>query len=214
MKKLTKYNRVAGFLNSIYDKLNQDFFNNEMERPVITIQSSPKVYGHFTLYDAWSVNDNGVREINIGAGTLARPIENVVSTLVHEMCHQWNNMKGIKDVSRGAMYHNKHFKESAQAHGLIVSRSEIYGWTITEPSDELIEWILINDLTDIPMNRNEFSLDFFGGQPDTNKKPIVKPTGKGSYKKYRCSGCKLLARTTKDARLVCGDCEIEMEREG
>lgn len=163
MKNLTKYNRVGGYLNKIYDGLNNDFFGGEMERPVITIQSTPKAYGHFTLYDAWSVNGNGTREINIGAGALARPIENVIATLLHEMTHQYNALKNIKDVSRGGTYHNKFFKQTAEAHGLTISRDEVYGWTITEPSDKLIEWILVNDLTDIPMNRNEFSGLFIGG---------------------------------------------------
>jgi hypothetical protein len=98
MKNLTKYNRVAGYLNRVYDLLNADYFQGTLQRPVITIQSTPKAYGHYTLYDAWSVGENGTREINIGAGTLARPIENVISTLLHEMVHQYCDMNGIKRI--------------------------------------------------------------------------------------------------------------------
>ena len=207
MKQLTKYNRVAGYLNNLYDRLNADYFNGEMVRPVITIQSTPQAYGHYTLYDAWSINGDGLQEINIGAGTLARPIEDVVATLLHEMCHQYNAVNGIQDVSRGGTYHNKRFKKTAESHGLVISQSEKYGWTITEPSDELLDWILLNDLTDIPMNRNEFSGLFTGGngkgQSDGNNNS---PKRKGSYRRYKCPQCGLIARTTKDANLVCGDC--------
>ena len=213
MKQLTKYNRVAGYLNNLYDRLNKDYFNSELERPVITIQSTPQAYGHFTLYDAWSINGDGLKEINIGAGTLARPIENVVATLLHEMCHQYNAVNNIKDVSRGGTYHNKKFKQTAEARGLVIQRSEKYGWTITEPSDGLLDWILLNDLTDIPMNRNEFNSFSFGGngsESDGKRKP---PTKKGSYRKFICPSCGLIARTTKEANLICGDCRIDM-REG
>lgn len=53
MKELTKYSRLAGFLEKLYDKLNTDFFDGVLERPVITIQSSSRSYGHYTLYDAF-----------------------------------------------------------------------------------------------------------------------------------------------------------------
>lgn len=117
MKELTKYSRLAGFLEKLYDKLNTDFFDGVLERPVITIQSSSRSYGHYTLYDAWSVKGEGYKEINIAAGTLNRPIEYTVCTLLHEMCHQYNNeIINIQDCSRGGTYHNKHFKQAAEAH--------------------------------------------------------------------------------------------------
>ena len=54
MKELTTYNRAAGYLNRIFDLLNQEFFENTLSRPTITIQSTPKAYGHFSLRDdAW-----------------------------------------------------------------------------------------------------------------------------------------------------------------
>lgn len=147
MKELTKYSRLAGFLEKLYDKLNTDFFDGVLERPVITIQSSSRSYGHYTLYDAWSVKGEGYKEINIAAGTLNRPIEYTVCTLLHEMCHQYNNeIINIQDCSRGGTYHNKHFKQAAEAHGLTVTRTEQYGWSMTTPSDELLTWILDNGI--------------------------------------------------------------------
>lgn len=49
MKELTSYNRVAGYLNKIFDLLNASYFENALSRPTITIQSTPKAYGHFSL---------------------------------------------------------------------------------------------------------------------------------------------------------------------
>ena len=81
MKQLTSYNRVAGYLNKVFDLLNHEFFEGELPRPTITIQSTPKAYGHFSLReDTWVSKLGGTHEINIGAGTLSRPIEEVAAT--------------------------------------------------------------------------------------------------------------------------------------
>ena len=158
MKQLTSYNRVAGYLNKVFDLLNAEFFESELSRPTITIQSTPKAYGHFSLReDTWVSKLGGTHEINIGAGTLSRPIEEVAATLLHEMVHYYNHVNGIQDCSRGNTYHNRKFRDAAEAHGLIVDHHPKYGWTITSPSDRLLEFILDNDLTDILINRNEFS---------------------------------------------------------
>ena len=102
MKKLTSYNRAAGYLNRIFDLLNEEYFENELTRPVITIQSTPRAYGHFSLRDdTWVSVTGNSHEINIGAGTLARPIEEVVTTMLHEMIHYLNHLHGIQDCSRG-----------------------------------------------------------------------------------------------------------------
>ena len=72
MKKLTSYNRAAGYLNRIFDLLNEEYFENELTRPVITIQSTPRAYGHFSLRDdTWVSVTGNSHEINIGAGTLS-----------------------------------------------------------------------------------------------------------------------------------------------
>lgn len=44
MKQLTTYNRAAGYLNKLFDLLNQQFFESELSKPTITIQSTPKAY--------------------------------------------------------------------------------------------------------------------------------------------------------------------------
>ena len=81
MKQLTSYNRVAGYLNKLFDLLNQEFFEGTLSRPTITIQSTPKAYGHFSLRDdTWISKKRATHEINIGTGTLARPIEDIAAT--------------------------------------------------------------------------------------------------------------------------------------
>ena len=72
MKELTSYNRMAGYLNKVFDLLNAEFFENALSRPTITIQSTPRAYGHFSLReDTWVSKLGGTHEINIGAGTVS-----------------------------------------------------------------------------------------------------------------------------------------------
>ena len=214
MKELTSYNRVAGYLNKIFDLLNDAYFENALSRPTITIQSTPKAYGHFTLRDdAWVSKNGASHEINIGAGTLARPIENVAATLLHEMCHYWNYENGVQDCSRGGTYHNRRFKETAESHGLTVEHDSKYGWTITHPSDDLLTFILENDLTDILINRNErsgYQITGRGTHSGTQSGGIKRPS---STRKYICPVCGMSVRATREVRIGCLDCGAQMIEE-
>lgn len=214
MKQLTTYNRAAAYFNSIFDSLNDRYFESALSRPVITIQSTPRAYGHFTLYDAWSVDgDKGMREINIGAGTLSRPIENVVAALLHEMCHYWNDQHGIKDCSRGGTYHNKKFKKLAEACDLHIDHHPTYGWSITTPTDALVEFCLENGLTEIRLCRNDYvPLQIPGGSTHTGTNTGAGTGGKkpSSTRKYVCPCCGLSVRATKSANVGCLDCDTPL----
>lgn len=212
MKELTSYNRVAGYLNKVFDLLNAEFFEGALSRPTITIQSTPKAYGHFSLReDTWISKNGASHEINLGAGTLARPIEEVVATLLHEMVHYWNFVNGIQDCSRGGTYHNKKFKESAEAHGLLIEHSDKYGWSHTSPSESLLDFIIENDLKDILINRNEQMGFFIKGTGTHSGIEIVTPTKPSSTRKYICPCCGMSVRATRIVRIACMDCGKQME---
>lgn len=211
MKELTSYNRAAGYLNKLFDLLNAEFFESVLSRPTITIQSTPKAYGHFSLReDTWISKHGGTHEINIGAGTLARPIEEVAATLLHEMVHYYNYEMGIQDCSRGNTYHNRRFKEAAEAHGLIVSHSDKYGWSHTSPGDALLEFVLDNGLTDILINRNEFTGFRITGTGTHSGAEGGPPPRTSSTRKYRCPCCGNSVRATKTVRIACMDCGVQM----
>ena len=211
MKELTSYNRVAGYLNKVFDLLNAEFFENTLPRPTITIQSTPRAYGHFSLReDTWVSKLGGTHEINIGAGTLARPIEEVAATLLHEMVHYFNYEHGIQDCSRGNTYHNKKFKEAAEAHGLTVTHSDKYGWSHTSPSDMLLYFIFENGLTDILISRNEFAGFRITGTGTHSGAPTPPPPRPSSTRKYICPCCGNSVRATKIVNIACLDCDLRM----
>lgn len=211
MKELTTYNRAAGYLNRIFDIMNQEFFESALSRPTITIQSTPKAYGHFSLRDDTWISKNGIsHEINIGAGTLSRPIEEVAATLLHEMVHYHNYLLNIQDCSRGGTYHNRRFKASAEAHGLIVHHHDKYGWTVTEPSEALLDTVIRYELSDILLSRNEaygFRIGGTGTHSGATPPPTIRTS---STRKYICPCCGMSVRATKMVNVACLDCNAQL----
>jgi len=99
-----------------------------------------------------------------------------------------------------------------------IEKSEKYGWTITSPTDELLEYIMDKGWGDIDMGRGGLRglLGTSGGNKGTGAAVGAdgepeKGKPKSNSRRYVCPGCGLIARTTKDARLTCGECELEME---
>lgn len=212
MKEITKSSRLLGQLEKLYRMINADLFNGELQPVTITVQSTPRAYGHVVLGDAWSIKGEGSKELNIGAGTLDRPIEEVVATLVHECVHLLNYQNGIGDCSNHGVYHNRFFKATAEAHGLIVTRSEKYGWSHTAPGELLIDWILENEIPDIMMNRNEYhGIRIAGGDKAANGGALPTSTTKpSSTRKLICTCCGQSVRATRAVNILCGDCMVKM----
>ena len=213
MKETVKTSRTAGYLEKIFRALNTDFFGGELEEPIITIQSTPRAYGHVTVGKTWKRKEDWRHELNLGAETLDRPIENVVATMLHEMVHLYNIAHNVQDCSRGGSYHNQKFKAEAERRGLHIEHHERYGWTITEPTEETIDYIIRQEWQEVHMNRG-------GGwypPPSTGGKAGAggavtgtadKPK-KSSTRKYVCPCCGQSIRATKAVNVICGDC---MER--
>lgn len=147
MKSTIKTSRTAGQLEKMFRKLNKHYYNGELPEPIITLKKTPSAYGHITTVKTWTVStEQGTEqryEINISTATLDRHIENTTATLLHEMAHLYNLVHGIRDTSsQSGAYHNKRFKATAEAHGLVIDHHEKYGWTVTSPSEELLDFII------------------------------------------------------------------------
>ena len=215
MKELTRTSRTAGYLEKIFRALNNDLFNGELEEPIITIQSTPRAYGHVTVGKAWEMKDERRHELNLGAETLKRPIEEVVATIVHEMVHLYNIKHGVQDCSRGGKYHNRHFKEEAEKRLLRIEHHDTYGWTITSPTDELVEYIMDKEWSEILINRGGLWIPATGGGEkagDPGGGFVVGTPGRkpSSTRKLQCPCCKNSVRATKAVRIMCIDCDEQM----
>ena len=143
---------------------------------------------------------------------MARPIENVVTTMLHEMIHYYNHINGIQDCSRGGTYHNQRFRNACLVRDLEVTRSDKYGWSHTAPGDGLLEFVLKNDLTDILLSRNEWRSFRIGGGTGTHEGSDNTAPTRVSSRKYVCPCCGLSVRATRVVRIACISCgNVEME---
>lgn len=199
MKELTNIQRTTQFLNKVFKGVNERYFNNTLEMPVITVQTSIGAYGHITVNKVWNTDGVARYELNIGAETLNRPIENVVATMIHECVHLYCLMNNIKDTSNNGVYHNKRFKEIAETIGhLQIDRHEKYGYTITSPTEDTINFCIDYSFEDIKINR-ETPFTFGIARP---KKPT-------STRKYICPCCGNSFRATKTINVLCMDCNTQ-----
>ena len=212
MKETVKTSRTAGYLEKIFRALNADWFGGELEEPIITIQSTPRAYGHVTVAKTWKRKDDWRHELNLGAETLGRPIEEVVATMMHEMVHPYNIAHNVQDWSRGGAYHNRKFRDEAERRGLMIEHHPTYGWTITTPGEELIEYIIGQGWGEIYINRGHgWTPPASGGSKAGNggAKDGQELPKKSSTRKYICPTCGQSVRATKAVNILCGDC---MER--
>lgn len=210
MKEITKMSRLTGQLEKCFRLLNDSFFDSVLPMPVITVIPSSRSYAHYTPYDAWNTKNGARREINIASGTLDRPLENIISSLLHEMCHEYNDViLNVADTSRCGTYHNKYFAKTATEHALICSRSDKYGWSHTAPSDCLIEFILEHDeLREIEMCRiNPCQPTTSIGTHSNSEIGNALITSKRNHvRRYECPCCHTVIRATKKINIICGDC--------
>ena len=216
MKGVVTIQSAIDELQRMFKLLNATYFNNELERPVITIHTDHTggAYGWISVNKVWSSKDEQwFREINLCAEHMNRPVELVITTLQHEMCHLWNIQQGVQDCSRKGQYHNVHFKEVAEARGLIVMQHHTKGYCITEPGPAFTE--LVHRHCRAGCFKLERIKTYRDGTPritkpgdDGSEKTITRT--KQSYKKFTCPDCGQVARAAAAAQLDCGICKRPM----
>lgn len=213
MKQLTNYQRVSNYLVKVFKGINEEYFNNELEVPTITIQSTVCAYGHVSVQKVWHNDTTATHELNLSADYLNRPIEDTVATLVHEACHLYALQNDIKDTSNRGVYHNKRFKQVAEEIGhLHIEKHDKYGWTLTYPTEDTIDFIIKYGFEDIQLVRgSQISFTGIGGAKAGNGGATIPPKTRkpSSTRKYICPCCGNSFRATKELRVKCMDCDIQ-----
>ena len=215
MKNLEKLNKE---LQRLFDLFNTRYYNGELKHPVINIQSNGG-RGQQRLVLGWCTcnsDNNYYYEITICSEYLYRSVEEICTTLLHEMVHLYCNENGIKDTSRGNTYHNKRFKEIAESHGLKVSYSQRIGWSeskltdeaqafITEKADKSVFVVtrVIHTAPKEPLSEPIDEPDGTDEQPEPGEQKR-----KQSSRKYVCPKCGCIIRATKEVNVLCGDCKV------
>jgi len=199
-KKIDTMSSAVKELEKLYDILNVEYFDGKLTRPIITVMASAKqgLFGYYMPRKVWQTDEERLSELNITAETVGGDVYELVDTMLHEMVHQYNDVNGIKDCSRGGTYHNKKFKESAERVGLIVECDKKSGFHLTSLSPANIEFVNVKKIQRISINR-----DFVG--------KLTGGSSKSSTRKYYCPMCDMSVRATKKVAIMCIECECRME---
>lgn len=187
-------------LETIFDKLNALYFDGTLAKPVITVQSTPRAYGHCSTKKIWKneAENEAMYEINIGAEFLNRPIEVTAATLLHEMVHLNCMENGISDTCQNGRYHNGNFKKECEARDLTVEYDRANGHAYTSPTDAFTEKIKAAGI--------DMSIKFARILPTKRAKAArVMFT-------YTCPKCGQTFRSAENLNIKCGDCDVAMER--
>lgn len=124
--------KVVGELERCFTHFNKVLYKNTLPKVVITVQSArkQKAWGWFSK-NAWTdKSERTIPEINIGAESLTRPLDELLGTLIHEMVHLCNWFNDVEDCGETG-YHNKHFKAGAEAVGFEVEKTN-HGYNTTK----------------------------------------------------------------------------------
>jgi predicted SprT family Zn-dependent metalloprotease len=195
-------------LSTAYTYFNEMLFDNTLPNCLITMQRKKNSKGYFapSMLENKDNNEEITHEIALNPSTFKhRTTKEILSTLVHEMCHLWQEEHGTP-ARRG--YHNKQWADKMLSVGLIPSDNGEEGGKQTGQSimhyiDELGKF---NLLVDGFLVKNPTAI-----YQDRSMNEKQKKTAKSKQKtKYTCRVCNLNAWGKPNINIICGDDHIQM----
>jgi predicted SprT family Zn-dependent metalloprotease len=187
-------------LVAAFDFFNSALFGDSLPPAVITVQRHKGARGYFSpqafatrLGDAATAH-----EIALNPDSFDRTDREILSTLVHEMCHLWQQTHG--KPSRSA-YHNKQWATEMLRVGLqpvsVDNPGKMTGQKVTH---EIVDGG--------PYARAYADFMQFGYSIHWRSRATDTATQSAKTKiKYTCHNCEANAWGKPDLRLICGDCE-------
>jgi hypothetical protein len=193
-------------LNSAYEFFNQQLFDSKLPSCLITMQRKGKAYGYFSpeRFETRTNESTNVHEIALNPALFKeRSDAEILSTLLHEMVHLWQQEHGNPPRKS---YHNKEWSSKMEEVGLVPSNTGLpdgkkTGQSMTHYIDEsgkfasIIESFLINENSIIYQDR-----------PIS----VIKKIAKKNKVKYSCSVCGVNAWGKPNVNIKCGDDDVQM----
>jgi hypothetical protein len=194
-----KLSRTIAELERWFRIFNRELLGGKLSpKVVITVQSTGRkrrVLG-WHWRSRWQNGRSKLAEINIVAESLERKPEDILETLLHEMCHQRNAERNIVDVSpESYQYHNEHFKRAAESAGLVCERMGRYGWAKTRLGDRALVVIRRHAI-----DRSAFSIARLAEEVSAKKA--------SKHKKWVCD-CGAIRVARADFSALCLVCDHE-----
>ncbi|WP_338982858.1 SprT-like domain-containing protein [Spiroplasma endosymbiont of Othius punctulatus] len=183
-------------LNSLHNQLNKLLFDSKLKPVKIGIETSKfrrvQAWAYFDSNSGWQ---DGLSQITFLTSRWNGDYIKIISTLVHEMSHQYNFENNIKDTEPSNGRHNKNFKSTASTFGLlnVESSNGVQGLNITNASDELI--VIIENKLDF--NKEALKV--------VHVDSVSIQKNKQKNYKYQCN-CVNTIYLRKKVNISCNDC--------
>ncbi|MBL4761197.1 MAG: SprT-like domain-containing protein [Gammaproteobacteria bacterium] len=200
---------VYSELLQAYTFFNKELFENCLPECLITLQRQKRTYGYFAPSRFTSKSGDEADEIALNPTYFAtRNVPEVLSTLVHEMCHLWQRHFGMPGRGR---YHNREWAEKMKSIGLCPSHTgEIGG---KETGDQLTHYIVENGLFVRVYEKlisSGYAISWVDKAQPIKEKTISPKSGKRT--KFSCPKCKTNIWGMASVRVICGKCLVPYEK--
>lgn len=196
-------------LDVAYQYFNTHLFDGQLPTCLITLQRK-KCYGYFSPDQFMGKNGNPQKttdEIALNPDHFGRTEKEVLSTLVHEMVHLWQQHFG--KTSRRS-YHNKEWGHKMEEIGLMPTRTGQPGGKRTgqKVTHYIIEGGRFDTLVTHLLSIQGGIIEWKSFSAEGTSKPRTK-----SKIKYTCPECGQNAWAKPGANLVCGNCGLPMKNQ-
>jgi predicted SprT family Zn-dependent metalloprotease len=184
-------------LHEAFQFFNKELFGGKLSDCLIVLHRKRSAYGYF-----WAEQFTGkVHEIALNPEHIrTRKPRDTFSTLVHEMVHQLQQEHG--KPPKGA-YHNKQWASMMRDVGLQPDDGQ------GNETGRCVSHRIINGGRFDTAFKNfaeRYDVNLLGTMPATKKEK-----GKTSKFKFACPECEQNAWAKQTAKLICGECNEEME---
>lgn len=204
-------NRQYVSLSAAFDFFNRRLFKPRLPPALITLQRKAGARGYYSArrFEARGGGSSTTDEIALNPATFeGRTDAQILSTLVHEMVHHWQDHFG--HPSRGR-YHNQEWADKMEEVGLIPSDTgEPGGARVGQSVTHYISQGGPFDLASQELLADGIRVQWQSRESVTSAASVRSSRSKT---KYTCGGCGLNAWAKPEARIVCGDCGEEMSGE-
>jgi predicted SprT family Zn-dependent metalloprotease len=197
-------NREYVTLSEAFDFFNKQLFDGALPHVLITLQRHAGSLGYysFRMFEGRGRKNAFTDEIALNPKRFkGRSDEDILSTLLHEMAHEWQYCFG--KPGRKA-YHNAEWADKMESLGVMPSDTGQPGGRRT--GQRMTHFIMRGgpfDVTCRKLLKNGIRLEWQSRESDE-----LKP--RESKKKYTCGNCGLNAWAKPDVLLGCINCQQEM----
>lgn len=196
-------------LDRAFHHFNAELFDSRLPEVMITLQRKRGARGYFWAeqFVHRTVEDR-MHEIALNPESMGRTLPEVLSTLVHEMVHHWQQEFG--SPGKGG-HHNKEWAEKMDEVGLEPTSTGEPGGART--GRKMTHMIVEGGPFDLSCQRllgTGFDLPWFTQGAIAAEKARKKDLSKV---KHECPSCQAKAWAKLGSSLICGDCHEAMEPE-